>query len=240
MNCLEYRRQLAADPRRETPEMVEHRRECSGCAAHHARVLGFELQLRRSLNVAVPDGFAERILLAQATAERRDRGSQRRNLGWAMTAAVLLVVAVGVIGLSPGPAFADAMVKHMQDEPESFVSRLPMPESEVLRRFAQRGVKVAGALPPGISYAAPCPVGSYGSVHMVMPQDDGPVTVIYIAHHRERERDDFRKADVVGRSVPMGDGTLVLMAQHPTRFDALEAAWRQTLEGGSGKVAAIP
>jgi len=237
MNCLEYRRQLAADPRRETPEMVEHRRECSGCAAHHARALGFELQLRRSMLIAVPDGLAERILLAQATAERRDHGSQRRYLGWAMTAAVLLVVAIGVIGLSPGAAFADAMVKHMRDEPESFVPRLAMPESEVLRRFAQRGVKVAGPLPPGISYAAPCPVGSYLSVHMVMPQDDGAVTVIYIAHHRESERDDFRKADVVGRSVPMGDGTLVLMAEQPTRFDALEAAWRQTLEGGTRQVA---
>lgn len=237
MNCLEYRRQLGADPRRESPEMLEHRRECSGCAAHHARSLGFELQLRRSLAIAAPDGLAERILLAQATVERREHGSQRRYLGWAMTAAVLLVVAVGVIGLSPGPAFADAMVRHMQHEPESFASRLAMPESEVLRRFAQRGVKLVGALPPGISYASPCPVGSYLSVHMVMPQDDGPVTVIYIAHHRESDRDDFRKADVVGRSVPMGDGTLVLMAAHATRFDALETAWRESLEGEPAKVA---
>ncbi|HVJ63163.1 MAG TPA: DUF3379 family protein [Tahibacter sp.] len=237
MNCLEYRRQLAADPRRESPEMLEHRRECPGCAAHHARALGFELQLRRSLTVPAPDGLAERILLAQATAERRDRGSQRRYLGWAMTAAVLLVVAVGVIGLSPGPAFADAMVEHMQREPESFVSRLAMPESEVLRRFTQRGVKLAGPLPPGISYASPCPVGSYLSVHMVMPQEEGPITVIYIAHHREGARDDFRKADVVGRSVPMADGTLVMMAANGARFDALESAWRQSLEGAADQVA---
>ncbi|HJU38785.1 MAG TPA: DUF3379 family protein [Tahibacter sp.] len=238
MNCLEYRRLLGADPRHETPGMLEHRRDCAGCSAHHARALGFELQLRRALVVPAPDGLAERILLAQATIERRDHGSQRRHLAWAMTAAVLLVVAIGVIGLSPGPAFADAMVEHMRHEPESLVTRLAMPESEVLRRFAQRGVKVAGPLPPGISYASPCPVGKFLTVHMVMPQADGPVTVIYVAHHREDERDDFRKADVVGRSVPLGDGTLVMMAAQDTRFDALEAAWRQSVEGGEGKVAA--
>jgi hypothetical protein len=75
------------------------------------------------------------------------------------------------------------------------------------------------------------------TVHMVMPQAEGPVTVIYVTHHREDGRDDFRKADVVGRSVPLGDGTLVLMAASDARFDAVENAWRQSLEGGSGKVA---
>lgn len=240
MNCLEYRRQLGADPRRETPEMQAHRRECHGCSSHHALALGFELQLRRSLAVAAPDGLAERILLAQATQERQENGSQRRYLGWAMTAAVLLVAVVGVIGLSPGPAFADAMVEHVQHEPGAFLTRLPLPESEVLRRFSQRGVKVPGALPAGITYVSACPVGSMLTVHMVMAQADGPVTVIYVSHHRENARDDFRKADVVGRSVPMGEGTLVLMAATDTRFDAVENAWRQSLQDGSDKVAGTP
>lgn len=240
MNCLDYRRQLGADPRRESADMQEHRRNCSGCSAHHARALGFELALKRSLQIAPPDGLAERILLAQATGERGQRSRRRRRWSWAAVAAVALV-AVGLVAyrlmlFSPLPR---QLVAHLQHEPEALLAKAALTETDIARPFRQRGVLLAGAPPAGISYAQPCPVGLIGAVHMVMPLPEGPVTVFYLPQHRER-RGDYVDGGMHVRAAPMAAGTLALVAADARRFDALEASWRRTLEATPASAIGLP
>jgi Protein of unknown function (DUF3379) len=240
MNCLDYRRQLGADPRRESPEMQAHRRGCAGCSAHHARALGFELALKRALVVPVPDGLAERILLSQTTAERGQRTRHRHRLRW-LAAAVLLVAALGagiyqLRLLSPLP---QQLVAHIEHEPEAFLTQAALPQAEALKPFQQRGVRLAGVLPAGISYAQPCPVGMIGAVHLVMSRPDGAVTVFFLPGHEER-RGDYRSGNLRVRAVPMAAGTLALVAANAAPFDALEADWRRSLEGGRDVAAGAP
>ncbi|MEO8673790.1 MAG: DUF3379 family protein [Tahibacter sp.] len=234
MNCLEYRRLLGSDPRHESADMQAHRQECTRCAEHQARSLGFEMQLRRVLNVPVPMGLAERILLAQTTEHRRERGDQRRRWGAGFAIAASLAVAVGLGTLWSAPtaeAFPNMIVDHLAHEPGAFASSQNLPNADVQQRFDNRGVRLAAELPAGISYVSACPIGPYRSVHMVMPEKSGPVTVIYIADHRESGRDDFERNAWHGRSVPMGQGTLVLVAQDSALFDTLERSWRHSIEG---------
>jgi hypothetical protein len=233
MNCLEYRRALSAEPRRESAVMLQHRQECARCADFHARTLGFESSLRRALAVPAPEGLAERILLAHATRERRDGGSLRRRASLALAAAasVLLAVAAGVTWWRNVTALPYVMVDHLAHEPGAFASQAPLPAANVEKEFAFRGVALAGPVPAGVSYVAPCPIGPYKSVHMVMPVDNEAVTVIYLANHHVDARDDFVEGSWRGRSVPAGKGTLVLLATSPRSFDAVEGAWRNTLEG---------
>ncbi|TDR47442.1 uncharacterized protein DUF3379 [Tahibacter aquaticus] len=237
MNCLEYRRLLGSDPRRESAEMQAHRRGCNGCSSHHAQALGFELALKRALNVAVPDGLAERILLVQTTAERGSNGRRRRQLRWLAVAAVLVaVVGLSVFQLRVFEPLPQQLIAHLGHEPESLLTHTALPAQEVEQRFAQRGVPLIGPLPEGISYAQPCPVGMLASVHMVMPEPEGPVTVFYLPGH-ETERGNFASGTMHVRAVPMAKGTLALVAADTRHFDALEARWRLTLEG-RGDIAA--
>lgn len=242
MECLEFRRQLGSDPRHENAAMNAHRRECSGCAEAQARALGFELQLKRALAVAVPTGLADRILLAQTTMERRSSGTQRRR--WFATAAiaatVLLALGAGLWWRGQGPAFPQLVAEHIRHEPQAFASSDPLQAPAILQHFDARHVHLAAALPPGISYAAPCPMGPYKTVHMVMPQADGPVTVFYLAGDRMAARGEFREAQWQGRRVPMGEGTLVLVAQNRTMFDALEQSWRHSIEGDVNTAVGAP
>ena len=234
MECLEFRRQLGSDPRHESAAMAAHRRDCAGCAEAQARALGVELQLKRALAVPVPAGLADRVLLAQMTAERRERGAQRRRWigGLALAASLVLAIGLGVVWSSrPAAAFTDLMVDHLQHEPQAFAAREPLASDAVRERFDLRGVRLAASLPGGISYVSACPVGPYKTVHMVMPEAAGPVTVIYVADHRERQRAEFLHGVWHGRSVPMGRGTLVLLAQDGRLFNALEQSWRHSLEG---------
>lgn len=240
MNCLDYRRQLGADPRRESADMQEHRRSCSSCSAHHARALGFELALKRSLQIAPPDGLAERILLAQATGERSERSRRRRRWSRSAVAATVLV-AVGLVAyrlmlFSPLP---QQLVSHLQHEPEALLAQATLPDADIERPFRQRGVLLAGALPAGISYAQPCPVGLIGAVHMVMPAAEGPVTVFFLPRHRDR-RGDYVDGGMHVRAAPMAAGTLALVAADTRRFDALEASWRRTLEATPASAIGAP
>lgn len=232
MNCLDYRRALGADPRHEAAEMTTHRRECAACAQAQARALGQELELRRALDVPVPAGLADRILLAQTTSMRVHHRHRRGISASVAAAAVLALAAVGAGWWAlRAQSLAPLVVDHIAREPEAFAAH-PLLDAPTLREhFAERGVMLATDPPSGVGYAANCPVGAYKSVHMVMSERNGPVTVFYLAGHREQARTEFSEEDLRGRVVPMGEGTLVLVARSGDGFDAIERDWRRSIEG---------
>ena len=95
MDCLEFRRLLGSDPRVADPAARAHLETCPRCQDAFARAQAFEAHIAGALAVAVPEGLADRLLLAQLTAERQRRRGFR--YGWiALAAAAALVVAVGL------------------------------------------------------------------------------------------------------------------------------------------------
>lgn len=229
MNCVEFRRQLAIDPHANAVEFVQHRAECPRCAEAHARALAFEGGLARALNIAVPAQLTETILLAQSTAERRRRTGLRRASIFAAAAA--LVVAIGVIGMrvEAKPLSVQA-VEHLHSEEKVLALTKPVAATEVMQTFAIRGVHLK-SVPSGISFVAPCPVGKYRSVHLVMPSAEGPVTVIYVAGQGNVSAEDFERDGLRGRIVPLAGGALILLAGSTAEFDRITAQWRDAIAG---------
>ena len=79
MNCLDFRRRIGAEPRSRDPELLAHRDACKdGCAAFWQRAQRFEDDIEAAMAVPVPEGLADRILLVQATDERRRQVACRR------------------------------------------------------------------------------------------------------------------------------------------------------------------
>ncbi len=231
MNCLEFRRQLNIDPHSGAADFVRHRQDCPRCAEAFERAQAFEQSLRQTLAVAPPPQLAESILLAQATAQQRQRQRYRRGGALlAMAAAVVLAVGIGMrVQAEPLPVLA---VDHMMSKDEAFALAMttPVPDGDVRKAFAQRGVALM-KVPADISYVACCPVGSHKSVHMVMPQADGPVTVLYLANDDHEQRKDFTQSGWSGRSVPLAHGTLVMLGHDASHFDHVENVWRDALQG---------
>ena len=233
MDCLEFRRRLGSEPRLRDGAALAHQRGCASCADAAARAQAFDAALARALAVPVPDGLAERILLAQLTGARRD-GRRRRRAGWlALAAAASLALAFGIARkpqLEPA-SLQELVVAHVNG-PERVVMQqiTPVPAAAVERAFANRGVALQ-SVPDGVTYVHECPVGDYRSVHMVMPEHGAPVSVLYIVDHRAAAPGDFQRAALRGREVSIADGTLVLLAQADSRFDAIERSWRNAIEG---------
>jgi hypothetical protein len=240
MDCLEFRRLIGADPRTTDPAARAHLETCARCQDAYSRAQAFEARIANALNVAVPEGLADRVLLKQLTVERR-RGGLRH--GWiALAAAAALVVAIGLWRLDRAstaslPALA---VAHIEGhEKPALAYRDPIAAANVERAFADRGVALK-SVPAGVSYVNKCPLGDWRTVHMVMPEGDQPVSVFYVANYHANGAENFQRGGFAGREVPLGDGTLLMLAANDAHFDALEHTWRNALEGPAAAAAGSP
>jgi hypothetical protein len=227
MNCVEFRRQLAIDPSTQVADFVQHRAECPRCAEAAARATAFEQDLARALNVAVPAQFAESILLAQTTAERRLRVGLRRVSIFAAAAALVLALGIAGMRAEAEPLSAEA-VEHLESEPSALSTTQPIAAAHVIQAFAKRNVALR-QVPDGISFAEPCPIGKHRSVHLVMQTAHGPVTVMYIADKKALASEDFERDGLMGRTLPAAGGTLILLAKNRAEFDRIGNLWRAAI-----------
>ena len=234
MDCLEFRRLLGSDPRISDRAAREHLESCPFCTDAYARAQAFESGLAQAMAVLVPTGLADRILLAQLTGERQHQRTSARRFGWiALAAAACMALAIGVVRHErAAPAsLADLVVAHINGpEHAALQLRAPVAAASIERAFADRGVHLK-SVPTEVSYVHECPIGAYRSVHMVMPENGAPVSVLYVVDHGSIANTDFRRDGMQGREVPIANGTLVLAAQTDNRFDAVEHMWRDAIEG---------
>ncbi|MEO8011386.1 MAG: DUF3379 family protein [Dokdonella sp.] len=229
MNCLEFRRRLGSEPMSTEHEFVAHRESCPHCAAASDRALAFESRLARAVKVPVPNGIADRILLAQTTDARMQQRRHRRGFTALLAAAACVVITVALVPRDVeevGMPMVDQVVEHvLHHEPLAIASVGTVASAAVSDAFASRGVEI-DAVPNGISYVHECPVGPFRTVHMVMPSAQGAVSVVYVADVDARRHHDSQRSDMRVREVPLGRGALVLVAGDDRGFDAVEQAWK--------------
>jgi len=232
LNCLEFRRQLGVDPHA-GGDFAQHRHECSRCADAHARAIGFEKAIRSAFEIPVPERLAESILLAQATnAQRRHRQFRQRATWTAAAAGIVLAFGIGLrLQAKPLPELA---INHLKKEAFVLGKTQPISDESIRKAFDTFGVTMHD-IPAGASFVACCPVGKYVSVHLVVPESEGPVTLLYLVDDHSEQRLDFIKDGWFGRTVPLAHGTLVLIGHDAAHFDQLETSWRNALRTATYK-----
>lgn len=234
MDCLEFRRQLGAEPGRRDAAFLAHRDACPACAAAWARAQQFDRRLADALAVPPPARLAERVLLAQATAERMARRKYlQRGLALAASAGGAFVLGrfLGTRNEVDDESLRALAVAHLPGEAFALGLKQPIPVSAIEQGFSNRGLRLAASPPPDVTYVHDCPVGPYRTVHLVMQRDGLPVTVIYVVGHRNRAHDRFERAGWHGTVVPLRAGTLVAMAANPELLDGAVRDWRLSIDG---------
>lgn len=238
MDCLEFRRQLAADPHARDPDFLAHRDSCrAGCTESWWRAQRFERRVLTTLqSVEVPPDLAECVLLAQATSMRA-RVRRRWQIALALAASLLaaLIVAGYTWNLraTPGADSLAAMaIAHVRSEAYSLTMTRPIAGRDLQPVFAGRGLTLRGA-PVHAVFAADCQVGPYQAVHLVLRENGDPVTALYVVDHRIAAAQDFERSGWRGREVPMGNGTLVLLGNTTEGFAAAERAVADAVLGAA-------
>ena len=232
MDCLEFRRRLAAEPHARDPGFVAHRDSChAGCTEAWWRAQKLERRLENALGIDVPGQLAERVLLAQAT-QARTR-SRRWRFGMALAASLVLAASIGIFGWNrsagadPLPAIS---VAHLHAESFALASTQPVTENDLRENFAARGLTLH-EMPADAVFVRDCDLGSYRTVHLVFRIEDEPVTAMYFIGHAIAGSREFHRDGWQGREVPMGKGTLLLLGADARGFAQVERSMGDALQG---------
>lgn len=175
MNCLEFRREKLADPRRLPPETQAHASGCPACAAFAREVDQSERALDRALMVSVPEGLADRIILQS----RRPRLAWR---AWALAASVLMAVALGFAfweGQKSAEDYARLAIEHVVMEPAS-LAEMRDPDPEAFRTVVHNLGGSVKDMPGKIRYIRLCPFEDGLGWHVVFETPEGLATLFLV------------------------------------------------------------
>ena len=164
MDCLEFRRLLGSEPRITDAAARAHLEQCPRCQEAYSRAQAFDARIAQAMTVALPEGFADRMLLAQLTGERQRRSRRlplRMDCARRRGGAGRLRSASCGAKAAFGTSLPDLVVEHVNGEerPALQSARARSCRRESMRAFADRGVHLA-SVPAGISYVQKCPVGA--------------------------------------------------------------------------------
>ena len=224
MNCLEFRREKLADPRRLSPEAAAHLNDCAACRGFAIEINGNEAQLAAALAIPVPEGLAERIVL------RRKTGSRFTPRLWAMAAAVLLTLTFGFQQWKEfgSQEYARLAIEHVMHEPESFTTtRLADPQlfRTVMENF---GGELNGSL-GRVRYMKLCPVPEGTGWHIVFETEQGKLATLILIPAK-RMKNDAEQARVGGWNAvarPGGQGFYAVITDSPDSLGKVDEMVRQ-------------
>jgi hypothetical protein len=220
MNCLDFRRRVLADPRRPDGEGLAHAAQCPACRAFAERQAELDNRLYDAMRVPVPDGLADRVLVAQ--------GLRRRRTPWLWAMAATVLLASGIAYLVPaglaGERLAREAVMHAAEEPESFRTRRDMPSGFLQAALGEQGLRLAG--PVGeVTYSRLCPLSGSTARHLVIATPGGPVTLFLLPQDdRRRRRSEIEAGRMTAIVMPAGRGSIAIVADNPEIARGVERA----------------
>lgn len=175
MNCLEFRRQKLADPRRVPFEAQAHASDCPACAAFAREVDESEQALDRALRVAVPEGLSERIIFES----RRPRPAWRAG---ALAASVVVAVALGFAFWNiqqKGDDYARLAIEHVVMEPAS-LTEMRNRDVDAFRKVVHNLGGSVKDIPGKIRYIRLCPFHDGLGWHVVFETPEGLATLFLV------------------------------------------------------------
>jgi len=224
MNCLDFRRQMLADPFCKDVKMLAHEADCPSCAPFARQVRAQEVRLRSALQeISPPEGMAERIQLAA----RFDRRSAVRRRWWYSAAATVLV-AVGVSMVSlfstsverGNVALAQSVINHIEDESRHLREVQAVSSRRLNLVFERFGAELAGDI-GAVNFAAECLMRHRTGVHLVMPGKMGPITVFFMPGEMAESSMPVSSTRFSGKILPTAWGSIAVIGENGEPLDGL-------------------
>ena len=208
MNCIDFRRLVLVDPRGLPEEAREHALECVACRETLEKQREADDRLFDAIQVPVPDGLADRILVAHG--HRPDR----RKFAWAIAATVFLTAGVGLIGrrfFTSDPLGMEA-IEHVAHEPQAFTTIQAVGNDYLPTVFAEAGLKNMPVLGQ-VTYAVICPMDGRKARHLVIRMAEGPVTLFFMPDDPTRRRRSVTEAGgMAAVTMPAARGSIAIVA----------------------------
>lgn len=238
MNCLEFRRAALIDPQHPGHEALEHEASCPSCAHFYRELRMQEEALYEAMNVPVPDGLADRVLLRQ-TRGWRERLFPRFAAP-ALAASLALAAAVGLGWIFQSAALTPEMlaagiVAHVEEEQKALREEQRVPLARLVTAVRLSGGELVE--PPGeTSYANYCPLPGGGKgEHLVFNTPHGKLTLILMPGKRITHPVRLDRDGLTVSLIPAGEGSLALVSDDRERIGEAESWARENLRWQGGR-----
>ncbi len=219
MNCIDFRRRILADPRQPGEGELRHAHDCAACHDFHERQRELDAELFAALQVAPPDGLAERIIIA--------RGMRKRRWIFPLAAGLLLSGGLAALWprLAPDPLGREA-IAHVALEPQSFTSSKAEPGDFLPAVLSDQGISLARAVGE-VTYSQLCPMAGRVARHLVVRTAQGPVTLFLMPDDsRSRRRAVVEHDGMAALTLPASKGTIAIVANRLEDVLAMEKSLR--------------
>jgi hypothetical protein len=219
MNCLEFRRQIGAEPSASGAEIEAHRGECPACARYQDELRAMDALIGRALAID-----AARIRSIRA----------RRPRWLALAASIVIGLSVGLalwISL-PRPSLAREVFDHVAHEPDAMSGTAlvaPAVLAGVLDPYGTR-------LRPGfgnVTYARRCIFAWRVVPHLVVQTPQGPVTVLLLRHRNVSEAVRLVEQGYVGVVLPAPRGSIAIVGRDQMDLDGIARQIFEAVDWGN-------
>jgi hypothetical protein len=259
MNCLEFRRQVGAEPSSTLPAVLAHREACAVCAGYQDEMRSLDRLLGRAMRVdVVPrsawevpgtletgvSGTREAALPTTTTLDRVPDTSSGREPGttpvagpdpsrarhattpprrWlAMAASVVAgVLVAATLWLSyPEPSLAAEVIGHVVSEPDAQQADQPLAAQAITAVLEPSHVR----LRPGmgtVTFAMRCVFEGHVVPHLVVQTDEGPVTVLLLAHRQVQAATRIETDGYAAVVLPAPRGSIAIVGRNVSGIDAI-------------------
>lgn len=206
MNCMEFRRQVGAEPSAAGPEFDAHRRECPACARHQDELRALDALIARALAVDPAR------IRKPAAGVGGVPATRRRYL--AIAASLVAGLSVGLVLLvsAPRASIAREVVDHVVHEPGTMNLLVPVSAGALAGVLDPEGTR----LRPGIgdvTFAARCVHQGHVVPHLVVRMPEGAVTVLLLRHREIDVPVQISEQGLEGVVLPAPRGSIAIVGQ---------------------------
>lgn len=232
MDELEFRRRAYANPKDQDEAFIQAKGEAPEREQFLQDLNHLDARLAKAMNVDVPEGLADKLLLNQQLSSHR---GQKKTVSFimAMAASVAMVLGVGYATWRMAPIeLSEHAIAHVLHEPGALSAQGDISFSQVNAQLASlKGFNDKGfASQPGqIFFSTYCDFQGVRSLHLVMQGENGKVT-LFIVPTEERMALESQFADnhFQGLGFSRGDAFLLLVGENQQDLQFAKQELNQT------------
>ena len=209
MNDIERKRQQVASVNEHIESISEEDFEQMSEQSIEAvkEQMEFDRQIKKALEVPVPEELEERIILNNATQQRSSRFSY-----FAIAASITLVLSIALLlPLGPSGTLSAQALAHVYHEEEYLTLDNQVTAEQLQAKLDKMGFKLAN-LPKDVTLAMRCGLGGEDSMHIIAKIDGKPVT-LFITKLSEPGTVEFSDNSLVGKIRSGLNANLIVIAE---------------------------
>lgn len=233
MDCLEFRRQVGAEPFAGGPELSGHRAVCAACARHQDELRAMDRVLGQAMQLDVSRWPTVKAAAGLPAAARTGGVSAPRR--WHAVAASIVagVLVAATLWMSwPEPTLADEVMDHARHEPQAWTATQALPEAAVAEVLEGSGARLGAGAGP-VTYAKRCFFGGHRVPHLVVQTGAGPVTVFVLGHREVTAATRLDEQGLAAVVLPAPRGSIAVVGRGLRDPDAVAEEVFRSVEWGA-------